>query len=258
MRAQEEERLRIARELHDGIGQSLSALVFGLNTISVALHQAPEEVPRLLNRLKVSVSDTIKELQDMIYDLRPTLLDDLGLAQALRWYARERLESRGVRVIYEIPDSIPRLPSEIETALFRIGQEAITNICKHAEATEVRIQLWVEKGWAAMEIADNGVGFCWPELQVENGPRRGWGLLGMQERAILLGGELRIDTAPHTTLPDATLHMPLPLVMALQGHGQRWPGVRDSARGMDCLTAAVRAEAEQQARALLPHDVLVV
>ncbi|WP_376791758.1 GAF domain-containing protein [Thermoflexus sp.] len=196
MRTQEEERLRVARELHDGIGQSLSALVFGLNTISVALHQAPEEVPRLLNRLKVSVSDTIKELQDMIYDLRPTLLDDLGLIQALRWYARERLESRGIRVIYEIPDSIPRLPSEIETALFRIGQEAITNICKHAEATEVGIRLWVEKGWAVMEITDNGVGFCWSELRAGEGPRRGWGLLGMQERAILLGGELRIDTAP--------------------------------------------------------------
>ncbi|GBD08133.1 Signal transduction histidine-protein kinase/phosphatase DegS [Candidatus Thermoflexus japonica] len=196
MRAQEEERLRIARELHDGIGQSMSALVFGLNAISVALTQAPEEVPRLLDRLKVSTSDAIKELQDIIYDLRPTLLDDLGLVQALKWYARERLESRGIRVVFEIPDALPRFSPEIETALFRIGQEAITNICKHAEATEVRIRLWVEGGWAGMEIADNGVGFRWSDMQAEKGLRRGWGLLGMQERAALLGGRLTIESAP--------------------------------------------------------------
>lgn len=196
MRAQEEERLRIARELHDGIGQSMSALVFGLNAISAALAQAPEEVPRLVDRLKVSASDAIKELQDIIYDLRPTLLDDLGLVQALKWYARDRLESRGIRVIFEVPDALPRFPSEIETALFRIGQEAITNICKHAEATEVRIRLWVEDGWAGMEIVDNGVGFRWSNIQAEEGFRRGWGLLGMQERATLLGGKLMIESAP--------------------------------------------------------------
>jgi PAS domain S-box-containing protein len=196
MRAQEEERLRIARELHDGIGQSLSALVFGLNTVSLAITQAPSEVPRLLDRLKISASETIRELQTIIYDLRPTLLDDLGLIQALKWYTRERLEARDVRVIFEIPEHVPRLPPEIETALFRIAQEAITNICKHAEATEARIRLALQPEWVELEIADNGIGFIWSEVQKGNGARRGWGLLGIQERVELLGGEMKIESAP--------------------------------------------------------------
>lgn len=194
IRAQEEERQRVARELHDGVGQSLNALVFGLNAAATALNQGPELAPDLLARLKVSASDTVKELQEVIYDLRPSLLDDLGLTLALRWYARERLQTRGIRVVLDVPEEGQRLPSEVETALFRISQEAITNISKHAQAGEVSIRLQVEPHQVSMEISDDGAGFTPTETLTGDNDRRGWGLLGMQERAALLGGELAIES----------------------------------------------------------------
>ncbi len=196
IRAQEEERQRIARELHDGIGQSLNALVFGLNAVSTALSQAPDMAPELLDRLRVSTSDTVKELQEVIYDLRPSLLDDLGLCRALRWYAEERLQKRGIEVVLDVPEETRRLSSEVETALFRIGQEAITNIGKHAQAHEVHIRLRVEGRQACMEIQDDGVGFNPGKALAEDNSRRGWGLLGMQERAALLGGQFVIESEP--------------------------------------------------------------
>lgn len=196
IRAQEEERQRIARELHDGIGQSLNALIFGLNAVTTAMQQAPEKVPELLEQLRISTSDTVKELQHIIYDLRPSILDDLGLVRAIHWYAKERLESQGVRVLLDMPDETVRLPAEVETALFRIGQEAMTNISKHANAREVRVSLQVDPHRVRMEIADDGVGFDPNTLLGVEGHRRGWGLLGMQERAALLGGQLTIETKP--------------------------------------------------------------
>lgn len=195
IRAQEEERRRVARELHDGIGQSLNALVFGLNAISTALSQGSPIVPELVARLKLSTSDTVKELQEIIYDLRPSLLDDLGLCRALRWYAEERLQRRGVEVFLDLPEDLQRLPSEIETALFRIGQEAITNVTRHAQASRVRIRLEVNSRDVSMSIQDDGIGFS-PGQALAQSERRAWGLLGMQERASLLGGRLTIESQP--------------------------------------------------------------
>jgi PAS domain S-box-containing protein len=194
--AQEEERRRIARELHDGIGQSLNALVFGLNTVDASLQQGSDQVPDQMARLKISASDTVKELQDIIYDLRPSLLDDLGLMMALRWYAQERLEVYGVQIKFDVPQQGLRLPLEIETALFRVGQEAITNIGKHAQAQQVTISLQTEPEKVRLEIDDNGVGFELNHTLTGQGDRPAWGLLGMQERVSLLGGELSIQSEP--------------------------------------------------------------
>ncbi|RMF00249.1 MAG: HAMP domain-containing protein [Chloroflexi bacterium] len=193
--AQEEERRCIARELHDGIGQSLNALVFGLNTVDASLQQKSEQVPTQIARLKISASDTVKELQNIIYDLRPSLLDDLGLVMALRWYAQERLQAHGVQVTFDVPQQGPRLPQQIETALFRIGQEAMTNIGKHAQARHVTISLQIGPEDVRLEITDDGVGFALNALAGQDG-RPAWGLLGMQERANLLGGELAIESEP--------------------------------------------------------------
>jgi PAS domain S-box-containing protein len=194
--AQEEERQRIARELHDGIGQSLNAFVFGLNTISTTMTAAPDAAPEMVQRLKISASDTVKELQSIIYDLRPSLLDDLGLVLALRWYARERLEPRQIAVTISVPDEAIRLPPQMETALFRVGQEAMTNVVKHARATAVDIQLTLTPQQVCMEIVDDGVGFEWEAEKLGENGRQAWGLLGIQERASLLGGRLDIETAP--------------------------------------------------------------
>ena len=195
IRAQEEERQRIARELHDGIGQSLNALVFGLNAVSTALEQAPQVASELTERLTVSVSDTVKELQDVIYDLRPSLLDDLGLCRALRWYMQERLQSRGVRVILDAPETL-RLPPDAETTLFRIAQEATTNVIKHAQARQMGVTLDAAPAQVRMEIWDDGVGFDPRATLAGDNGRRGWGLLGMQERVALLGGEFTVESQP--------------------------------------------------------------
>ena len=197
IQAQEDERRRVARELHDETGQSLNAMVFGLKAAEAALTANPSQAGEILVRLKAAAGDTVRELQTIIYDLRPSLLDDLGLAPALRWYAETRLEVEGVRILWDITGIERRLPPEAETALFRIGQEAITNTAKYANAKEVHIKLAFEGTQAVLEIIDDGQGFDIGDL-LKHPPEdgRGLGLLGMRERAELLRGKLEVESAP--------------------------------------------------------------
>ena len=194
--AQEEERKRISRELHDGLGQSLNALVFGLNTAGKTVSREPESAIGLLSRLNVSVSETIKELQDIIYDLRPSLLDDHGLIRALDWLADERLRNGGISVSLDTERVLEPIPDIQETTLFRIGQEAITNIRKYAKAKTVRIRLETDGQSVELEIRDDGIGFDPNDVLNVKDKKRGWGLLGMRERASLLCGQLDIESSP--------------------------------------------------------------
>lgn len=197
IQAQEDERRRIARELHDETGQSLNAMVFGLKAAESALSTNAAQAREVVARLKSAAGDTVRELQTIIYDLRPSLLDDLGLTPALRWYAETRLESEGVRVIWNISGVERRLPPEVETALFRIGQEAITNIAKYASAGEVDIELLFEKNRVVLTIKDDGSGFDIEDIlthPIEDG--RGLGLLGMRERVELLRGKFEVASTP--------------------------------------------------------------
>lgn len=177
--AQEEERRRIARELHDGTSQDLAGLVVGLE----ALQRRPETVDTSeLKKIARSVAD---ELRRVILDLRPRVLDDLGLAAALRWLANERHD--GPRIEVDVPAELPIDPP-LDTAVFRIVQEAITNVERHAGASRVWLRLGLEDGEIRVVIEDDGQGFD-PD-RVTNG----LGLLGMQERAEQLGG--RLEVAP--------------------------------------------------------------
>jgi signal transduction histidine kinase len=115
---------------------------------------------------------------------------------ALRWYAQERLQAHGIQAIFNVPRQGPRLPQDLETALFRVGQEAMTNIGKHAQAQRVEISLQVESKQVRLEISDNGIGFGLNQTLTDQSARPAWGLLGMQERASLLGGELSIQSEP--------------------------------------------------------------
>ena len=193
--AQEGERQRIARELHDATGQSLNAMLFGLKAAETALTSDLGQARSIIERLKSAASDTVRELQGIIYDLRPSLLDDLGLLPALRWYAETRLEENGIRVAWHVTGVERRLPAEVETALFRIAQEAMTNIVKYARAHQVQIEFTFKARQVALQISDDGQGF---DLQgvlagrLQDG--RGLGLLGMRERAELLGGRLEVQT----------------------------------------------------------------
>lgn len=212
LHAQEGERKRIARELHDATGQSLNAILFGLKALEAALASNPAQAQVLVGRLKAAAGDTIRELQSIIYDLRPSVLDDLGLIPALRWYAETRLESEGVRLSWDIVGEERRLPADIETALFRIAQEAMTNIQKYAQAQQVWVRLGFGLTETSLEIGDDGVGFDPAEvLQNSYQDGRGLGLLGMRERAELLGGRFEMASAPgHGTHIRVTLPLPHP------------------------------------------------
>jgi len=200
--AQEAERQRIARELHDATGQSLTAISLGLRGVENYLIQAnPGDDPRVLihqvKELRSFGQNALGELRNLISDLRPPQLDDLGLAAALRWYVQAYAQRRDIAVQFRVEGDDSRLPPEYRTVLFRIGQEALTNIAKHAEATSAEVILLVGPDRVRLDVSDDGRGFD-PQLvaQLETDRQAGWGLVGIRERALLLGGECRIDTAP--------------------------------------------------------------
>jgi signal transduction histidine kinase len=192
--AQEDERKRIARELHDETSQTLAALGMGLDTAiatsaSADGRQRLGELRRLVDRINT-------ELHRLIVNLRPSVLDDLGLAAAIEWFAERHLAAAGIAVRCELSNLDVRLPSETETAVFRAVQEAITNIARHAHAESVLIQVAAQDGLLTIEIEDDGAGFDPARAAGGPGSMRGVGLLGMRERIGILGGTLQIDSEP--------------------------------------------------------------
>jgi signal transduction histidine kinase/HAMP domain-containing protein len=192
--AQEEERKRIARELHDETSQALAALIYaveeGLEMKSLA------QVRRRLGTMRDLLQHTLDGVHKLIFDLRPSMLDHLGLAPAIRWLAKSRLEAKGVKVAIHETGEERRLPSEMETALFRVAQEAISNIARHSAARNASITFTLCEDMARVSIKDDGIGFDVNGLGLAPDSPRGLGLLSMQERLELLGGDLQIQSAP--------------------------------------------------------------
>jgi signal transduction histidine kinase len=193
--SQEEERKRIARELHDETSQVLSSLSVNLQALADALPRYPEQVKTRLGELQSMAANMLDGLHRIMYELRPSLLDDFGLAVAVKSLAENRLEPAGVKVHLASYGMKKRLPLELETALFRIVQEAISNIVRHAEADSATITLRSKEDSIVVRIADNGKGFDFNQV-FRSSKRRGTGLLGMKERAELLGGHLTVDSQP--------------------------------------------------------------
>ena len=193
--AQEAERQRIARELHDATGQSLTAIALGLRGVEAMLESDTKAVASHIKDLKSFSTNALGELRQIIADLRPSQLDDLGLAAALQWYVQGFEKRYGLEARLIIKGSRSRLPAEYEIVLFRITQEALTNVARHAHATRVTVQLEVSEARACLDIEDNGSGFDL-EKTLRNQRRAGWGLLGIQERALLLGGRCEINSKP--------------------------------------------------------------
>ncbi|MGH2425055.1 MAG: histidine kinase [bacterium] len=189
--AHEDERRRIARELHDEAGQALSALILNLE-IAEQSQRALEAAQ--LAKLKGIAEHTLAEVRRLIYDLRPSILDDFGLAAALRSYVKETIEPQDLEVTMNIAGLHDRLPSYVETAVFRIVQEALTNILKHAGANHAKVDVEQRNGRIEMTIADDGRGFNLNEVATNR--EGGMGLLGMRERAGLLGGIMTIHSTP--------------------------------------------------------------
>jgi signal transduction histidine kinase len=201
--AQEDERKRIARELHDDTSQSLAVLVMALDSALGALKAG---LPPRLEEAKALAMHTIEEVHRMILDLRPSVLDDLGLQSAIRWYAERHLVSRGLSVRCEFEAEDRRYPAAFETALFRVCQEAMSNIARHAHADTVLIQLSEADGVIRIEIEDDGRGF--EPGNVSHAERRHFGLMGIEERVEILGGKVRIDSAPGQ---GTRIHLEVPL-----------------------------------------------
>lgn len=194
IRAQEDERKRIARELHDETGQSLTALAVRLDVAQRAAADTP--AGPAVAEARVLASRSLDEIHRLMHDLRPSVLDDLGLCAGLRWFADRRLARHGVSVRFEVSSLPDRLPPELETALFRAAQEALTNIERHARAEHVLVQCSMQEGALTLEIEDDGEGFEPAAMVPQPGDARGLGLLGMRERVELFGGTVTIDSAP--------------------------------------------------------------
>ena len=192
--AQESERKRLARELHDETAQTLGAL-------SIALGRAAESLPAdsgssldQLTHANEMVGMLIEDIRRIIVDQRPLILDDLGLIPALRWYAESRLDDIGIEVSLDVVGPRDRLPAHIESVLFRIVQEATNNVARHADATHVQISVISREGTVRIVVADDGKGF---DSDTAPGINDGHlGLAGMRERVDLLGGDIAIRSRP--------------------------------------------------------------
>lgn len=193
---QEMERQQLASELHDRIGQNLTAL--GLNLTIIEQLMPDTTPPAAFSRLEDSMGilgETTRRVRDVMAELRPPMLDDYGLLAALRWVGEQFTKRTGVKVRVEGQAPVPRLPPRLETTLFRIAQEALNNVAKHAHASEVDIALEPTTKILWLSIVDNGVGFEPSGLPKNSGVPH-WGLLSMQERAASVGGVLHLDSAP--------------------------------------------------------------
>ncbi len=192
--AQENERRRISRELHDEIGQALTAIKFNLDMIDKELPQTFPAVRGRLGDAKSLSNQTITAMRQLSMDLRPTMLDELGLIPTLRWYVQNFSKRLGINSQFQAIGLEEKLPPQIETAFYRIVQEALNNISKHAEANQVEISLEQRNSTIYASIIDNGKGFDLDKVLYPDSPERGFGIIGMQERISLLGGKIDIES----------------------------------------------------------------
>lgn len=190
--AQEEERRRIARELHDEIGQALTALKFNLQSVR---RTAGAALPALDESIDIA-ERVLQQVRDLSLDLRPSLLDDLGLSAALRWYLDRQAQRTGWKTRFTSDHLDLRLPTHLETVCFRVTQEALTNVARHARATRVWLDVRRRIGQLLLTILDDGVGFDVDAALRHALGGRSFGVLGMQERVALAGGWLNIRSTP--------------------------------------------------------------
>jgi PAS domain S-box-containing protein len=215
--AQEAERGRIARELHDQIGQMLTALKLNLHAIQSARNQG--EAGALIEDNLKMLDEALEHVRDLSVDVRPLLLDDLGLVAALRWYVDHQAQRAGVRAEFTCDSLDPdvRFSSELETACFRIAQEALTNVARHARAETVTVWLSRNRDYLILGIEDDGEGFDIEALQRHALAGATLGLRGMEERAYAVGGRVKIDSA---TNKGTRVFVELPIAMPNGGRPQ--------------------------------------
>ena len=215
--AQEDERIRVARELHDELGQSLTGLALRAQALERYISTENEQGQAILEQMRSVITDTTEQMYDIIMALRPSILDDLGLVSALRAYAERALDGTDLDLTIDDRCFENRLPPEIETALFRAFQEGITNIVRHAGASHILVTLTCDGGLFEGTLVDDGRGFNVDKIQFNGHDGRGLGLLGMQERIAQCGGRMEIRSAPERGT-RIRFSVPIPEVSVVPEH----------------------------------------
>lgn len=194
--AQENERRRISRELHDGLGQLLSAAKLNLGMVDFVNNSNKEKTTDIVKQVDSIISKAIVETRRIAHDLRPTTLDDFGLIPALRILCQEFSKITCIKVKFQVSPSLERIDPKIEIAIYRIVQESFNNISKYAEATEVSLDLYRRDTQVFVRVKDNGKGFDIDNVINSKKAGGGFGLLNMKERAELIGGKIEIISSP--------------------------------------------------------------
>jgi two-component system sensor histidine kinase UhpB len=193
-RVQEDERRRLARELHDGVGQNLTAL--GHRLQSMAARHAPDAPPADLAQAIALCEAALAETRALSRLLRPQILDDLGLEAALRWLARSSGEAAGITIEVEVGELPPEIDGEIATALFRVAQESLANATRHARAANVIVRLAAHQERLVLLVVDDGAGCVAEEALASASKGQSTGLAAMRERLRLFGGRFQFDSRP--------------------------------------------------------------
>jgi signal transduction histidine kinase len=194
LQVQERERRHIASELHDEVGQSLTALKINLHSVRGLVRD--REARSLLDDSIGIVTGLVEQIRDISLLLRPSILDDFGLVPALRWCVNRYAKRVETHITFDVEGSVRRLSADVETVCFRIAQEALTNVLRHARASRARVRLQVDDAQLHLSVVDDGVGFEPKRLEAQTSGGRRVGLAGMRERGALVGGEVEILSAP--------------------------------------------------------------
>jgi PAS domain S-box-containing protein len=206
-KTQDEERKRIARDLHDSLGQSLAVIKINLDSVA-SLESQDDEARRPLAHCLRLVEDCIKEVRTMSYLLYPPMLEEMGLKSAIFWYLEGFATRSNLKTTFEVSPEFGRLPREVELALFRVLQESLTNVHRHSGSSTAHVRLSIQNATASLQIQDQGKGIPASILQAAGPARTGWlgvGLRGMSERMQQLGGKLEIFSNEEGTTVSATV-----------------------------------------------------
>jgi signal transduction histidine kinase len=209
LQLQDEERRRIARELHDSAGQSLTALALNLSNLGTEIERLTKSAKTVSDSV-VLVNDMSRDIRTISYLLHPPLLDEAGLASALRWYIRGFTERSGIKVELGLPEDFERLPRDAETAIFRLVQECLTNIHRHSESPTATISVVHLVGEVRIEVRDQGKGIA-PDKRLEllSAGTPGVGIRGMRERLRQLGGTMEINSDGDGSGTEVVVRLPI-------------------------------------------------
>ena len=207
---QDEERRRIARDLHDGVGQTLTAAIMAVSQSRSCPEALPTGCQSGLRDTEGLLQQAVQEVRTVSHLLHPPLLDESGLLSAVRWYAEGFSKRSGMKLTLELDEQTERFGQDVETGLFRIVQEALTNVHRHSGAGAVHIKITFSKGRLTLGIQDDGKGIPADALRMTPNGRHGVGLSSMRERSALLGGSFHVETNSHGTLIVVSVPLQIP------------------------------------------------